>query len=322
MPVTMLITGPTLSAEARAEAEARGVRLFAIKPYTPSAEAAAIAAAEQVDAIIVRQCQITEEVITASPRLRVLVRHGVGYENIDLVAAAKHNIPVYIARGANSQSVAELAFGMMFASARSIPWLDGRMRAGHWDKPHHSGVELHGRTLGIVGLGDIARALITMIAPLRMPVLILDPNKPADAPMPPGATRVPDLAALLAGSDVVSLHCPLTPTTRHMIDAAALAAMRPGSFLINTARGGLVDEHALAVALRDGPLAGAALDTFEQEPPAADSPLWGLKNLVATPHTGASTRAAIDRVGLIVLRTALDVIEGRTPDPRARIGAR
>jgi D-3-phosphoglycerate dehydrogenase len=173
-----------------------------------------------------------------------------------------------------------------------------------------------------VGLGDIARAVIAMVAPLRMPVLILDPKKAADAPMPPGATRVPDLAALLAGSDFVSLHCPLTPATRHMMNAASFAQMRPGSFLINTARGGLVDERALAAALRDGPLAGAALDTFEQEPPLPDSPLWGLKNLVATPHSGASTRAGIDRVGLIVLRTALDVIEGREADPRARISLR
>jgi D-3-phosphoglycerate dehydrogenase len=320
--ITMLITGPTLSPDARAEAEARGVRLVTIPAYTPSSEAAAVAAAEQVDAIIVRQCEINEQVITASTRLRVIVRHGVGYENIDLTAAARHNIPVYIARGANSQSVAELAFGLMFAVARAIPWLDGRVRTGHWDKPYPSGVELQGRTLGIVGLGDIARAVIAMVAPLRMPVLILDPKKAADAPMPPGATSVPDLAALLAGSDFVSLHCPLTPATRHMMNAASFAQMRPGSFLINTARGGLVDEQALAAALRDGPLAGAALDTFEQEPPLPDSPLWGLKNLVATPHSGASTRAGIDRVGLIVLRTALDVIEGREADPRARISLR
>jgi len=320
--ITMLVTGPTLSPEARAEAEARGVRLLTIPPYTPSAEAAAVVAAEQVDAIIVRQCEITEAVITASPRLRVIVRHGVGYENIDLHAAKKHGIPVYIARGANSQSVAELAFGLMFALARSIPWLDARTRSGHWDKPYPKGVELQGRSLGIVGLGDIARALIAMVAPLRMPVLILDPKKPTDAAMPEGATRVPDLAALLAGSDVVSLHCPLTPATRNMMDARALAAMRPGAFLINTARGGLIDEQALAAALRDGPLAGAALDTFEQEPPEADSPLWGLQNLIATPHTGASTRAAIDRVGLIVLRTALDVIEGREPDQRALVSLR
>ncbi|MBR0668701.1 hydroxyacid dehydrogenase [Roseomonas hellenica] len=313
----ILITGPALSAEGTAEAARLGLTLVTSKPYLPPAETAAIAAELRPDAIIVRQGAVTAEVMDAAPTLRVIVKHGVGYDNIEVAAATARGIPVMLARGANSQSVAELAFGLMFTVARQTAHLTARMRAGQWDKATHTGTELFGRTLGIVGLGDIGGILAGLVAPLRMPVRIFDPFLPEGAALPEGAEQVQSLDALLAVSDILSLHCPLSPATHHMIGAPQLAAMRRGSFLINTARGGLADADALAVALQDGPIAGAALDVFEPEPPVFTHPIFALPNLVATPHAGASTQAAKDRSGVLALRHICDVIEGRAPDARA-----
>jgi D-3-phosphoglycerate dehydrogenase len=315
----ILITGPALSAAGSAEAARLGFTLVTTKPYLPPEETAAIAAARKPDAIIVRQGAVTAAVMDAAPSLRVIVKHGVGCDNIEVAAATARGIPVLIARGANSQSVAELAFGLMFTVARQTAALTARMRAGQWDKATHTGTELFGRSLGIVGLGDIGRILAGLVAPLRMPVRVFDPFLPAAAALPEGAERAASLDALLAASDVVSLHCPLSAATRHMIGAPQLAAMRPGAFLINTARGGLVDADALAVALRDGPIAGAALDVFAPEPPDFSHPIFALPNLVATPHAGASTQAAKDRSGLLALHHIRDVIEGRVPDARAMV---
>jgi D-3-phosphoglycerate dehydrogenase len=237
-------------------------------------------------------------------------------DNIDLEAAARRGIPVTIALGANAQSVAEHALALMLSVARSTPWLDQRMRQGHWDKASHTGIELSGKSLGIVGAGSIGRILIGLVAPFRMTVRVYDPYMPTGLDLP-GAERVDTLDALLEASDIISLHCPATPQTSRMIGAPQFERMRPGTILINTARGELIDTDALVAALAAGRIAGVGLDTFSPEPPPADSPLFRLPNLVVTPHVGANTHEAKDRVGVLVMRQVLDCLDGLPPDPRA-----
>ncbi|KTT65950.1 3-phosphoglycerate dehydrogenase [Pseudomonas oryzihabitans] len=316
MTRTLLLTGPELAPDAMALAAAHGIRVVPTQPYMPADELVALIRKEQPDAIIVRQGKLTREMIEASAKLEIIAKHGVGYDTIDLQAAADRGIPVTIALGANAQSVAEHAFALMFSVARQTPWLNARMHAGHWDKAQSNGTELFGKTLGLVGLGSIGSVLMDLVAPLRMQVRVYDPYLQS-LPVRDHVQREESFDNLLAECDVISLHCPLTEANRHLFGAAQFARMRPGSLLINTARGELIDTQALVAALRDGQIAGAGLDTFHPEPPPADSPLWGLTNLVATPHVGANTTEARDRVGLVAVQQVLDCWNGKNVESRA-----
>jgi D-3-phosphoglycerate dehydrogenase len=316
MTRTILLTGPELTAEAMAHADFHGVRIVPTVPYIPAEELAAIIAAEQPDAIIVRQGKLTREMIGASAKLKIIAKHGVGYDTIDVVAAGERSIPVTIALGANAQSVAEHAFALMFSVARQTALLDARMRDGHWDKSTSVGMELSGKTLGLVGLGSIGRILMGLVAPLRMTVKVFDPYLKV-LPAMPNVELVSDFDALLTDCDIISLHCPLTEQNRNLFGAAQFERMRPNSILINTARGELIDTDALVHALSTRQIAGAGLDTFNPEPPPSDSPLWGLPTLVATPHVGANTVEARDRVGLLAVTQIIDFWNGTAPDPRA-----
>ncbi|MBA1191271.1 MAG: 3-phosphoglycerate dehydrogenase [Pseudomonas sp.] len=315
MSRTLLLTGPALADEAMALAAEHGIRVVPTTPYLPADALEAIIRAEQPDAIVVRQGALTRAMIEASDALRVIAKHGVGYNTIDLQAAADRGIPVTIAVGANAQSVAELAFALMFSVARQTAHLDARVRQGHWDKASANGIELAGKTLGLVGLGSIGSLLMDLVAPLRMQVKVFDPYL-QQLPERPHVQRETDIDRLLADSDIISLHCPLTDTNHHLIGAAQFDRMRPGAILINTARGELVDTQALVTALETRRIAGAGLDTFSPEPPPADSPLWRLPNLVATPHVGANTTESRDRVGLVAVRQVLDAWAGTALDPR------
>ncbi|WP_060481860.1 hydroxyacid dehydrogenase [Pseudomonas sp. NBRC 111119] len=315
MPRTLLLTGPELAAEAMKLAAEQGVRVIPTTPYLPAEELEAIIRAEQPDAIVVRQGDLTRAMIQASANLKVIAKHGVGYNTIDIQAAAELGVPVSIAVGANAQSVAEHAFALMFSVARQTALLDARMRDGHWDKASANGVELSGKTLGLVGLGSIGGILMDLVAPLRMQVKVYDPYL-KQLPERSHVVREENFDRLLADSDIISLHCPLTDTNHNLIGAAQLERMRPGAILINTARGELVDTDALVRALSERRIGGAGLDTFNPEPPPADSPLWGLPSLVATPHVGANTTEARDRVGLVALQQILDVWAGKALDPR------
>lgn len=315
MSHTILLTGPALAAEAMNLAAQHGVKIVPTTPYLPEDELEAIIRAEQPDAIVVRQGKLTRAMIEASPKLKLIAKHGVGYNTIDIQAAAEHGIPVSIAVGANAQSVAEHAFALMFSVARQTALLDARMRDGHWDKASANGIELSGKTLGLVGLGSIGSILMELVAPLRMKVKVFDPYL-KELPARPHVEREEDFDRLLAESDIISLHCPLTETNHNLIGAAQLERMRPGAILINTARGELIDTNALVKALSERRIAGAGLDTFNPEPPPADSPLWGLPTLVATPHVGANTSEARDRVGLVCVRQVLEVLAGNALDPR------
>jgi len=313
MTRTLLPTGPELTADAMTHAASHGVRVIPTTPYAPADELIAIIAREQPDAIIVRQGQLTREMINASAALKIIAKHGVGYDSIDIAAAAERQIPVTIALGANAQSVAEHALALMFSVARQTALLDARMRDGHWDKATSVGIELSGKTLGLVGLGSIGRILMELVAPLRMTIKVFDPYLPEL----PNVERVDDIDDLLTSCDIISLHCPLTEHNRNLFGAAQFKRMRPGSLLINTARGELIDTEALVHALSTGQIAGAGLDTFNPEPPPADSALWGLPTLVATPHVGANTAEARDRVGLLALQQIIDFWDGIAPPPRA-----
>ncbi|WP_145182040.1 hydroxyacid dehydrogenase [Pseudomonas sp. URMO17WK12:I11] len=315
MSRTILLTGPELASEAMHLAAERGVRIIPTTPYLPAEELEAIIRAEQPDAIVVRQGQLTRPMIEASSKLKVIAKHGVGYNTIDIQAAADQGIPVSIAVGANAQSVAELAFALMFSVARQTALLDARMRDGHWDKAEANGIELSGKTLGLIGLGSIGGILLDLVAPLRMKVKVYDPYL-KQLPQRANVEREEDFNQLLAQSDIISLHCPLTESNHNLLGADQFARMRPGAIVINTARGELIDTAALVTALSERRIAGAGLDTFNPEPPPADSPLWGLPNLVATPHVGANTSEARDRVALVALQQIFDVWAGTALDPR------
>jgi D-3-phosphoglycerate dehydrogenase len=316
MGPTIVVTGPPLPASAMTLAERRGARVIMIKSYTRPAEIAAVVKAEEADAIIVRAVHITDEVLAAGTALKVIVKHGVGVDTIDLESATRRKIPVLITHGANARSVAEHALGLMFAVSRSIAHLDRRMREGQWDKATSFGWELSGKSLAVIGLGSIGRALIDLVQPLNMSIRGFDPFFAGSID---GVEVVDDLDALVGASDVVSLHCPMTPENRNLIDARRISLMRKSAVLINTARGGLIDQAALVAALAAGRLAGAGLDCFPTEPPAADNPLASFSTVVMTPHVGANTFEAAERVGLSAVQQALDVIDGKPFDPRANV---
>ncbi|MDX2136811.1 MAG: phosphoglycerate dehydrogenase [Chloroflexota bacterium] len=241
--------------------------------------------------------------LAQADRLRVISRYGVGVENVDLAAAAARGIIVTNTPNTNNISVAELAIGLLFALARQI----ARMAAGaqQGDFTRYTGIELTGKTLGVAGFGAIGREVARRALGLGMHVIAYDPYYQGDW----GAVEPVDLPALWARLWALSLHLPLTPTTTHLVNADTLKQMQSGSFLINTARGGLVDEAALYDALRLGNLAGAAMDVFATEPPT-DSPLLTLPTFIATPHAGGATREAIARMALLAAENLVAVLNG------------
>ncbi len=242
-------------------------------------------------------------VIEKADKLRVISRQGVGLDEVDLKAAARKNIAVTTTPGTNGSAVAELTIGLIFALARSIPLVAQAMRTGETKRP--AGWELSGKTLGVIGFGAIGRAVGVKAAALGMTILAYDPFWTQDVP---GAERS-DLESLLARADVVTLHSALTPDTANLINAERLEHMKKGAYLINTARGGLVDETALYDALKSGKLGGAAADAFVNEPPTG-SPLLTLDNFIATPHIGATTREASLAMSLMAAQNLVAVLQG------------
>ena len=259
------------------------------------------------DGLVVRSAtRVTAAMLEKAPRLRVVGRAGVGVDNIDVDAATRRGVLVMNTPGGNAVSVAEHTLAMLLALARSVPRHNAAIHTGHWEKGAGLGTELRGKTLGLVGLGRVGVEVARRARALEMRVLANDPY------ITPAAAREVDvelvsLEELLRRSDFVSLHTSLSAETEKMINAAALAQMRRGAWLINCARGELVDEAALAEALRSGKLAGAAVDTFAEEPPK-NSPLLGLPNLIATPHIAGSTAEAQEEVGTLIAQQVRDFL--------------
>jgi D-3-phosphoglycerate dehydrogenase len=245
-----------------------------------------------VDAVIVRSgTTLTRALIEGAPRLRVIGRAGVGVDNIDIDAATERGVAVLNAPSGNTTSAAELTFALLLSLARRIPAADRSMRSGEWDRTSFRGMELHGKTLGLVGAGRIGAEVARRARAFGLRVVAYDPYLSDERADTLGLVVAP-LDHVLEEADILSLHVPLTEATENLIDAGALARMKPGAFLINASRGGVVDEAALVDALRAGRLGGAALDVFADEPPATDHPLRGMEGVVLTPHLGAATREA------------------------------
>jgi D-3-phosphoglycerate dehydrogenase len=259
-------------------------------------------------AIIVRYGKVGAAVMDAAPSLKVISKHGSGTDTIDKAAAQARGIEVVAAVGANAAAVAEQALALLLACAKSVVALDARMHAGHWDKATHKSLELGGRTIGLIGLGAIGLRFARMVDALGMRVLGFDPY----AKNLPAYVQAADLATIWAESDVISLHCPLTDENRGLINADTLARCKRGVIVVNTARGGLIDEGALLAAVRSGQVFMAGLDSFAVEPMTAGHPFQGEKNIVLSPHIGGVTSDAYVNMGVGAAKNLLQVLERQT----------
>lgn len=312
LPWNVVITGDSIASEAM-EILSGKCRAVFTGPYPAPEALARVVRDEEADALLVRTGKATAEVIKASPRLKVVAKHGVGYDNIDTRTATALRIPVMISATANYQSVAEHTLGLMLSLAQRIPWLDSRMRQGFWDKITFQGEELFRKRLGLVGFGRIGRRVHELVTPLEMKVLAYEPFLP-ERLFPPTVTRVLRLEELLSSVDIVSIHCLLTEATHHLIGAREFELMKRSAWVINTARGGIIDEDALVAALQEGKIAAAGLDTFEKEPPGDVRRLAEAGCVVLCPHSGAATREAYIRMGVEAARNIWTVLETGRPD--------
>jgi D-3-phosphoglycerate dehydrogenase / 2-oxoglutarate reductase len=274
----------------------------------PSEDELATACAD-ADAVLARLGTVTRRVIASAPRLRIVARHGVGVDAVDLDAATEHGVVVTTTGRVNAAAVAEYTFALLLALVRHVVRADASMRAGAWDRDPLVGTELDGMTMGVIGYGAIGRRVARQALGFGMRVLACDP---AASVAEPGVTIV-SLDELLASSDVVSLHTRVDASTVHLIDAHALARTKPGAWLVNTARGELIDEAALMSALERGTLRGAALDTYAREPLAHDHPLRSMASVLLSPHVAGQTEAALRRVATTAAQCILDELAGRVP---------
>ena len=265
------------------------------------------------DALLVRTGHLTEDDIRASTRLKVVSRHGVGCDNLPVEALSARGIPVAIVGPVNAVSVAEHTFAMLMALSKQIAAYDRAVRKGNWERRNSlAACEISGKTLLLLGLGRIGSEVAKRAVGFGMKTLVYDPFQSAEAIRKAGATKVSDWVAVLGAVDVVSLHLPLSDATRYIIDANVLAAMKPDAIVLNAARGGLVDERALYLALSGRMAAGGAgLDVFEREPPAADNPLLTLDNVVLSPHSAALTEQSARTMGEVAARNVIAGLEGR-----------
>ena len=255
-------------------------------------------------AIIVRYSKVSAAAMQAAPSLRVISKHGSGTDTIDKVEAKARGVEVVAAVGANAAAVAEQALALLLACAKSVVALNERMHAGHWDKVTHKSVELEGRTVGVIGLGAIGLRFARMADAMGMRVLGRDPYAKDLPPYIQGA----DLQTIWRESDAVSLHCPLTADNAELINAQTLAACKKGVLIVNTARGGLIDEAALLAAIRSGQVGGAGLDSFAVEPMTALHPFHGEARITLSPHIGGVTADAYVKMGVAAAMNALAVL--------------
>ena len=262
----------------------------------------------QADGIVAGLEEYTPELMRLGTKLKVISRYGVGYNNVDMDTAKAMGVTVCNTPGANSDSVADLAMALMLDAARNVTRMDAVIRAGGKDRPI-SGGEMWRKTLGVVGTGRIGKGVILRASGFQMKILAYDAYPDEAFVKAQGGTYV-ELDELFREADFITLHAPLNDQTKHMVDARRLAMMKPTAVIVNTARGGIIDEDALYQALKSGQIAGAALDATVAEPPC-DSPLKELPNCILTPHAGAATREAGNNMGMMAAQSALDVLNGR-----------
>ena len=302
---TLLVTGADLAPQALALLTGFDV-VFAGKTPT-EADVVALCQRHNPVAIIVRYSKVGAAAMDAAPALKVISKHGSGTDTIDKVAAQARGIQVVAAVGANAAAVAEQALALLLACAKSVVHLNERMHAGHWDKATHKSVELAGRTVGVIGLGAIGQRFARMAHAMDMRVLGFDPY----------ATKLPDyieqasLATIWREADALSLHCPLTADNAQLLNAQTLAACKPGVIVVNTARGGLIDEAALLAAVRAGQVAAAGLDSFAVEPMTAPHIFHGEPRVLLSPHIGGVTADAYVKMGVAAAQNALAVLNAQ-----------
>ncbi|EKS7196229.1 NAD(P)-dependent oxidoreductase [Enterobacter ludwigii] len=306
----VLVTGSDLAEQAMVMLQGFEV-MFAGRQPTED-ELIALCERHNPVAILVRYGKITAKVMDAAPALQVISKHGSGIDVIDQTAAAERNIAVRAAPGANAAAVAEHTWAQILACAKSVVPLDKRLRDGHWDKATHKSIELEGLTLGLIGLGAIGSRVAHIGHAFGMKVLAYDPYAKS---MPALCERVETLNGLLSRSDVISLHCPLTDENRGMINSQTLAHCKRNAILVNTARGGLIDDESLLAALRDGTLHSAALDSFTHEPLTAPHLWQSVENVVISPHIGGVTAASYIKMGTVAASNILAVTDVTTVSP-------
>lgn len=253
-----------------------------------------------------------EPELAVAPRMAVVARIGVGYDTVDVPALTKRRIPLMVAGTANSVSVAEKAMYMMLELAKRGALMNSLVREAHWwDKLKNLPMEVFEKTVLIIGFGRIGTRIAKRCLGMEMTVLVYDPYVSAEKVRAAGCEAVGDLEAALARADFVTVHCPKTPETLGMLNAQRLARMKPTAYLVNTARGGIIEEKALHAALSSGKLAGAGLDVFEREPAAVDHPLLKLPNVIVSPHVAGVTRESVDRMAVTAVRNLLSVLDGK-----------
>lgn len=313
----VFITGSGIAAEARQLLQRHDCVFENGDPKDAPADLVRKLSAFRPDGLIVRQGQINAQVMDAAGNLKVISKHGVGVDNIDVTAATQRGIPVLFTPRANFESAAEHTFALILALVRRVAVEDRRIRSGVFDKAKYDGLELTGKTLGLVGYGKIGRRLAELVAPFSTRVLVYDPCSPNQ--LPAHVTLVRDVAEVFSVSDILSLHCPLTAQTQGIINEQSIARMKAGVHIINTARGGLINEADLVQALRQGRVRGAALDVFETEPLAADHPLLAMDNVILTPHVAGSSDRSSRNMGVESVKNVLSVLQGQTIDAEALI---
>lgn len=264
-----------------------------------------------VDALVLGADPCTSQVIEASKKLKVIAKHGTGYDNIDVKSATERRIPVTYVPVLNADSVADFAMGLLIALARRIPAANYSMKSGEWRGSLFVGKELNGKILGIVGLGEIGSRVARRALSFGMRVIYFDIRRRQD--LEEEGLSYTDLDGLLSKSDFISLHTSLTRETEGMIDRYKLEKVKRGAYLINTARGALIDEYAVAKAVNEGRLAGVALDVFAHEPPESNNPLFELDNVICTPHIASYTTEALQKIDAVLANDVVRVLSGERP---------
>jgi len=308
----VLLTGP-LHEKAQKILESRA-EVDLVPLYSSTEKIINLMQKQQTEVLIVRAGKISREVLIASPRLRVIVKHGVGYDNIDVKSATELGLPVLATPMANFESVAEHTLALIFALFKKLTLLDYEIKTKkEWPKTKYTMNELQHKCLGVVGFGRVGSKLVQLVSPLKMGILVYDPFV-SEKNLPQEIQKVKSIKELTQKSDIVSIHCPLTKETYHLFGEEELNSMKSTAYLINTARGKIVDEVALIKALEKGLIAGAGLDTFEQEPLSPDNLLLKLDNVIVTPHVAGTTKESFIRMGVTAVKLAFQILEGKEED--------
>ncbi len=315
MTYKFLMTAPALGAAGRKVLADAGCEVDYLQNADDDGEVERLMSTRAYDAVISRTVTLSAAAINACPSLKIICKHGVGVTNIDVAAATAHAIPVLTTPATNAQSVAELTVGLMLSAARQLPFFQQEIVEGRWTRSSQ-GIELYGKTLGLVGYGEIGRRVAHVAKAIGMRTAFFDPAIPSGSDTT-DAVQYSSLQELLQNSNVLSLHCPVNKATRLMLNADTLAQLPNRAIVINTSRGELIDEPALAKALTDGKLAAAGLDTVAVEPLPLDHPFRLFSNIVMTPHIGGTTPEALDAVARSAAQQCLDFLQQRRINVRA-----